>query len=846
MRYKTPISYVYKNMVVSSSTEYIFSPMKRFSFVYRIEGDPYELMPSKSKRVVIDKLTSLIIDLNSTTKIFGVPVIQDISQNFSKEQEKVINRYKRHNETFPLEQMMIDYDAVIEEYAIQEMQLEGQSKAVTYLLIQSPFKNIDVDTFKQMKETIFSEPLNTLQRFFDGRTRFTDSQLQLMEDLSNKFVNETRAKGIKIYPISSQEVVNVIGSSRTRGLPAFEQYRHDFILKKKGEIYEPYTHDLEPLFDARFTFNIPKTLVVETEHGKSYQAFINVYQIPRTSAPGGEWLHMVKDFSFPIEWCMTIQPQDKDSSKSAVSTKKMRIDSEKGNAQKANMEIPKELQQSERALNHLSNSIEKENQGFRQVSTTFCLFADSHEELERRVILFMNYFKDRKFKMSRADNRIDLMNAYREMLLTSDHHVKAFHILMPSVNVASSVFASSTPIGDDSGRYIGTTGRTKERVFLNQSNAVFENKSGNMGVVADLGGGKSFYVNLLAYLGVTHGEQRIQIDPKGGRSERFLEYLPELHPYLNIITVENSDHFRGVFDPFNIYPDDYVELTTSGHSIKGYDRACSLATDIIYDSVKSMDDEKEIILHASLKAMESSKQKSMTELVNTMRTLYEGEEGYESRHMYAKTFADLIDTLNGGLSKLYFGKGTQKEKDNALDLTKPWTVIETQNIPYPDEGKLRSEYTKDDLASSILNSLILNTIRAHAYKKRIASLGIDIDEAHIYKQSRVGTATLSQMAKMSRQLNFYMNFLIHSLDDLPKEVLNTLSYMTYFRSGNIEEIPRRLNFIGLESSESNINIMKSLRTGECILKDQNENIARVEIDAVLPRLIEAFSSTPES
>ena len=98
---------------------------------------------------------------------------------------------------------------------------------------------------------------------------------------------------------------------------------------------------------------------------------------------------------------------------------------------------------------------------------------------------------------------------------------------------------------------------------------------------------------------------------------------------------------------------------------------------------------------------------------------------------------------------------------------------------------------------------------------------------------------------MGRSLNTGAIFIGHSAKDVADEgITAAITYKFCFRVSEKKEAKRTLEFLGLEPTDENINIMLNLGNGQCLFKDLAGNIDILQFDAVQQHLFDAFDTNP--
>ena len=120
------------------------------------------------------------------------------------------------------------------------------------------------------------------------------------------------------------------------------------------------------------------------------------------------------------------------------------------------------------------------------------------------------------------------------------------------------------------------------------------------------------------------------------------------------------------------------------------------------------------------------------------------------------------------------------------------------------------------------------------------------DESWVLKNSVEGIKLYDFLTRMGRSLFTGCIFNGHSVLDIPSEqIKNTISYKFCFRTDEIEEAKRMCEYLKIDVSEENINMILKLDNGECLFKDLDGRVGKFKFDPVFGDITEAFNTTPK-
>lgn len=116
----------------------------------------------------------------------------------------------------------------------------------------------------------------------------------------------------------------------------------------------------------------------------------------------------------------------------------------------------------------------------------------------------------------------------------------------------------------------------------------------------------------------------------------------------------------------------------------------------------------------------------------------------------------------------------------------------------------------------------------------------------LFKNTPEGKKLFEFLARQGRSLNCGCIFNGHSVLDIPsEEIKNTLTYKLFFKTENIEEAKRMLEFMKMEESEENIEMILKLENRQAIFQDLDGRVEKITFDAIFDVFIETFNTKPK-
>ena len=109
-----------------------------------------------------------------------------------------------------------------------------------------------------------------------------------------------------------------------------------------------------------------------------------------------------------------------------------------------------------------------------------------------------------------------------------------------------------------------------------------------------------------------------------------------------------------------------------------------------------------------------------------------------------------------------------------------------------------------------------------------------------------GKTLSNKLVRAGRAMNAGVYFVTQNSDDLLDERLkNNIGLKFAFRSTDIHEIKKTLEFFGLDrEDESNQKRLRDLENGQCLMQDLYGRVGVVQVHPVFEELFHAFDTRP--
>lgn len=827
--YKCPINYYNDNLIFTDNGCW---------GAFEIEGFDYKNKKLDTKINILSNLIRFIANINVEAKILIIPKSQDIKGNYEKLRSEL-------DKQDPLCETTRAYIDMTEEYLLEDIKENGNINDYKTYILTNLTSHEEEDIINKLKDSfdyLVKDPVNAINNFLNLDKRIIlDSKMNHFKKLSNGFFADQN-KRIKLRVLNENEIQWLCKRVMFRGINKDIKVNTSFRPYAKREEDQkgitPLQTDVKNLFEGKIK---QKSRYLEIEHSdnsRSFQTFLSISAFPdEIKFPDEEYLLKIQDLFIEkeqvieevitTEVCINIDRLTEYDSKSILSNKKREIDSQIDHISEAGEEIPDEILEAKAELMEFDGEIRNNRLPIIKTSITFCIASDNEEELDRKAKYLKSIYEDMNFNI--VQPLTDQYKLFMEFIPGARRYTNDFVIPLPVSTLAGAMFGANTELGDKNGFYIGTTGILMKKVFLNMARACLENKSASATIFGDPGYGKSFNASLLLVLHVLHGGYGLVFDPKAERSN-WERDLPWLKGLTSTIKLSSDDKYRGMLDPFIIYKDDVEE-------------ACNLALNIIselYNLSSKGNDEEFIVLNESLEKMKKEDLKSMNRLAEILNDFPETDDLYkDAKRLARKLFA----LKENGMTKLFFGTGTEK----ALQLNNRLNILQIENLNLPAPTVKKEEYTRDELLSTVLIMVMGSFAKKFALTERNVYSSILFDESWLLSVTTEGKKLYNFLTRMGRSLFTGCIFNGHSVLDIPsEEIKNTINYKFCFHTESKEEAKRMLEYMNMDVTEENINLIMTLENRQCVFQDLDKRVGILTFDAIFKDFLVAFDTTPKT
>lgn len=825
---KCPINYFVDNL--------IFLADKSCWAAFRLIGYDYDFLDDENKISLLYKSARFLSGLISRAQILIIPMEQNNKDHFNKLRSRI-------RKTDPLYDAASAHAIDTEKYLAKTLTSSGDVNDYRfYLIVKLDEDNPDfMDTLRDAYQYLLKNPANAMNVALNLDTKdILSSRIRKAISTADRFYS-AEYKKMNMEAITGEELQMLFRRLSYRGLndpiPLFyadDNYTQWHPASEKIEldnsesIVRPYNRDVVNLFSGVIRSK-NRVLTVTHNNKTSYQTFLVITHIPEPlEFPGCEWLYMLQKYNTQAEVCISLKNINYREALSKIDLKNREINSQISNVLEANARVPEALYDGQNAAASLEAEIRTYREPVLYTSVTICLAADSPEKLEEKVILIKEAYEDMQFAVERPV--ADQIKLYMQFIPGNYVAISDYIMKLTPLCLAGGIIGAVHELGDKVGPYIGTTGAERKPVYLDLSQAPLRNKSATSTFFGNLGVGKSFNANLLLFLTVLYGGYGLIFDPKGERTHWKTDFAV-LNGMINLVSLGADASYKGKLDPYNIYRDDI-------------DMANELALNIIAELFRISPTSSEYT--ALLTAAKQLKEDYLSGThVPSMLYLASILERFDKEDDLYPTAFGLARRLRlqevAGMSTLLFGDGSE----DAISLDHRLNILQIQNLKLPSPDTPKTDYTNEEMLSTVIMMVLSHFAKKFALVKRPVFKCILFDESWALGKTAEGVKLYDFLSRMGRSLFTGIIFNGHSVLDIPTEgIKNTISYKFCFQTINDNEAVRMCNYLGLEPTEENKDVIKNLNNGQCLFQDLDGHVGLLDFDAVFQDIIDIFSTTP--
>ena len=808
---KYPIKYIENNLVFNHDGEC-------FAY-YELVPYNYSFLSPEEKFQVHDSFRQLIAQ-NRDGKIHALQLSTESSIRATQERSKneitgklkEVATKKIDEQTEALVEMIGDNQVDYRFFIGFKLSLNDQEVSI---------KNVSNEFWISLQDFFHDVNHKLMGDFVSMSTDEIDRFSKMEHLLENKI-----SKRFKIRRVSKDDfgyiIEHIYGQT---GMP-YEEYSYHLPTKKLKKETLVKRYDLLKPTRCLIEEN-QRYLKIENEDETTYAAYFTINSvIGELGFPNSEiFYYQQQQFSFPIDTSMNVEIVTNKKALSTVRNKKKELKDLDNHAFESNNETSSNVVDALDSVDELESTLDQTKESMYKLSYVVRVSASDPDELKRRCNEVKDFYDDFSIKLVRPFG--DMLGLHGEFIPASKRYINDYIQYVTSDFLAGLGFGATQMLGETEGIYVGYNLDTGRNVYLKPSLASQGVKGSITNALASafigsLGGGKSFSNNMLVYYAVLFGGQAVIVDPKAERGN-WKETLPDIAHEINIVNLTSEETNKGLLDPYVI--------------LKRPKDSESLAIDILtfLTGISSRDGEKFPVLRKAIRRVTKSKTRGLLLVLDELRK----EDTIISNHI-----ADHIESFTDyDFAHLLFSDGTVEQ---SISLDKQLNIIQVADLVLPDAETGFEEYTTMELLSVAMLIVISTFALDFIHSDRSIFKIVDLDEAWSFLQVAQGKTLSMKLVRAGRAMNAGVYFVTQNADDLLDEKLkNNLGLKFAFRSTDINEIKKTLEFFGIDKEDDgNQKRLRDLENGQCLLSDLYGRVGVIQFHPIFEELLHAFDTRP--
>jgi energy-coupling factor transporter ATP-binding protein EcfA2 len=551
-------------------------------------------------------------------------------------------------------------------------------------------------------------------------------------------------------------------------------------------------------------------LTAATGAGMSYQAFLALAGMPQQFLfpDGAEWFPAVEMLDLPVDWVARVRPV-----RNATAQLRARRQARQLTGQLAEYDgepagLPASLESAiEGITDERAELAAHPTDPELETTIVFAVWGDTRELCDERADRLRGALGVDEYDLARPFG--GQLDCYRAMLVGSalPHTCRDYtQYLLPRDLAAGMPFADAD-VGDPRGMMLGWSldVATPRPVLLDPAYGPETNRSGSVGIVGDLGSGKSWLLKTLAWATLARGGQVVAVDRTPRRE--WTAFAATAPGTVEVVRLDGAGSVT--IDPLRIFRDasqvktalGFLTLLT-GASPQGLDGAA---------------------LAAAVREVAADPSPQLPMVVDALRARRADPE--------AEAVARKLDhLLTQDLAEAVVGDAPPLRVDD-VDLV----VFDVPHLALPDRTVLLAEHlARRMLPEQVLSQALLYLVTAIARQITFADPGrfaaLALDECWAVSTSLEGRQLLVEAARDGRKHHAAVWLASHAIDDLGDEAVRDLLRVRFLCRHTGAGARDALPFVGISpDDERAAELVRQLATGQCLFRDVSDRTGLIEV-----------------
>lgn len=681
------------------------------------------------------------------------------------------------------------------------------------------------DVGKQVKN-VLSDAMNAISSSFMGDFVFMPNDEIRRYSRMERLMENKLSRRFKVRRLNKNDFGYLLEHIYGRTGTAYEDFAFTLPLKKRKRDTLVKKYDL--IKPARCLIEEKQRyLHMKSEDSESYVAYFTISDVVgELDFPSSEiFYYQEQQFDFAIDTSMNVEIITNKAALHTVRNKKKELKDLDNHAWENNSETTNQVAEALDSVDELETVLDQSKESMYKLSYVVRVTAPDVEELKRRCNQVRDFYDDASIKLVRPIG--DMMGLHNEFIPASKRYMNDYVQYVTSDFLAGLGFGATQMLGERDGIYLGYNVDTDQNVYVQPAKAAQGVKGSVTNALSgaflgSLGGGKSLSFNLLTYYSVLNGAQALILDPK---SERGLwkEKLPEIADEINIVNLTSDEENKGMLDPYII--------------MRKTKDAESLALDVLtfLTGISSRDGKLFPVLRRAVRAVTNSEMRGLLRVIDALR-----DDGSET----ALAIADHIESFTDyDFAHLLFSNGKVQQ---TISLEKQLNIIQVADLVLPDKDTAPADYTTIEMLSISMLIVISTFALDFIHSDRSIFKMVGLDEAWAFLNVAQGKTLANKLVRAGRSMNAAVYFVTQNAGDVADEnIKNNIGMKFAFRSTDMNEIKKTLEFFGLDSEdENNQKRLRNLENGQCLFQDLYGRVGVIKFHVMFDYLFHAFDTRP--